>query len=383
MKKSISKTIKTVLIILVIVVAILGLNRYRKNKNRPEWRTVTSSTGDIREIVTATGSINPYVLVNVGTEVSGKIYKIYKDFNSSVRRGELLATIDTEILKTNLEAAKSDLSKAKITEQDAKIDFDLLTELAGKDMAASYEVKKAEFKHLQAIQSTMNAQISLQRAQKNLDNAYITSPIDGVVVSREVDEGQTVAASMNAPTLFKIANNLEDMQITAGVDEADIGKIKIGMPVEFTVDAHPNQNFEGSIKQIRLDPQTDQNVVSYNIIIDAKNPDRKLLPGMTANVTVIVQSKSSVLRIPESATRFRPSKELWEQFGYKWEDDFLMNASKEAMEAFAKSANRLSGGQGQANPDTPDGSLKADKQSAAQSDSTSRKGRKPGGTGTA
>jgi HlyD family secretion protein len=150
-----------------------------------------------------------------------------------------------------------------------------------------------------------------------------------------VDEGQTVAASLNSPTLFIIANNLDKMQITAGVDEADIGKISLGMPVEFTVDAHPNQRFEGSVQQIRLNPTNESNVVTYNVIIDASNPQNKLLPGMTTNVTFIINSRQGVLRIPESATRFRPSKEIWELFGLKWNDE-LLNAGRKAMEAASK-----------------------------------------------
>jgi HlyD family secretion protein len=146
-----------------------------------------------------------------------------------------------------------------------------------------------------------------------------------------VDEGQTVAASLNSPTLFIIANNLDRMQITAGVDEADIGKITLGMPVEFTVDAHPNQRFEGSVQQVRLNPSTESNVVTYSVIIDAVNKDRKLLPGMTTNVTFIINARENVLRIPESATRFRPSKEIWEHFGLKWDEE-LLNAGRKAMQ---------------------------------------------------
>ena len=176
-----------------------------------------------------------------------------------------------------------------------------------------------------------NAQLSLQRAEKNLANAHITSPINGVIVSRDVDEGQTVAASLNSPTLFIIANNLESMQITAKVDEADIGKIQLGLPVEFNVDAYPRESFMGTVKQIRLNPTTESNVVTYSVIIDAANPERKLLPGMTTNVTFIIRAKQDVPRLPETATRFRPSKEIWELFGLKWDDE-LLNAGRTAMQ---------------------------------------------------
>ncbi|MDP3113312.1 MAG: efflux RND transporter periplasmic adaptor subunit [Candidatus Cloacimonadaceae bacterium] len=327
------KYIKYIVITALVITAIMLYSNYRKNKNKPEWRTEKVSTGAIREVVTATGSLNPYVLVEVGTEVSGKIEKLHKDFNDSVRRGELLAKLDTEILKTNLDGAKAEVNKAKTSVDEAKLDYDLLKELWQRNMSPEYDMKKAEFKYQQALQSLASSRLNLQRAEKNLDNAYITSPIDGIIVARNVDEGQTVAASLNSPTLFKIANNLDQMQITANVDEADIGKINIDMPVEFTVDAYPTQQFRGSVKQIRLNPNTDQNVVSYSVIIDAANPDRKLLPGMTTNVTIIIREKENVLRIPESATRFRPSKEIWAMFGLKWEDDMIANARKKAMES--------------------------------------------------
>lgn len=315
------KAIRYIIIIALIGSAVYAYTLHRKHKNKPEWRTDTASTGSIRELVTATGSLNPHLMVNVGTEVSGKIEKIYKDYNSIVKKGDLLAKLDTELLESALESAKNDVARAKISADEAKLDLDLQQELFKKEMSAEYELKKAQFKHQQAVQSHKNAQLSLQRAQKNLDNAYIISPINGVIVSRNVDEGQTVAASLNAPTLFVIANNLENMQITATVDEADIGKISYNLPVEFTVDAYTGERFRGKINQIRLNPNSEQNVVSYNVIVDAPNPQRKLLPGMTANVTIVIQSKDEVLRIPESATRFRPNKELWQLFGLKWDEE--------------------------------------------------------------
>jgi len=315
------KSLKLILIIAVLIGGVYGYNRYRRNKLKPEWRLDTPNIGTIREVVTATGSINPHVMVNVGTEISGKIEKIYKDFNSPVRRGELLAKLDTEILQTNLETAQNELSRANSTVEEAKFDLDLLQEMVRKDMATTYDLRKAEFKHDQALQTLKNAHTSLQRAQKNLENAYIRSPIDGVIVSRNVDEGQTVAASLNAPTLFIIANNLEQMQITADVDEADIGKISVGMPVDFTVDAYSGRPFSGFVKQIRLSPKAEENVVSYSVIIDAQNPERRLLPGMTANVTIEVNAKHDVMRIPELAIRFRPSMEVWKLFGIKWDEE--------------------------------------------------------------
>lgn len=327
------KYLKYIIIALIVVAAIVAYTQIRKKKNQPEWRTDKATTGSIREVVTATGAINPYLLVDVGTEVSGKIERIYKDFNDTVRKGELLAVLDTEILQANLETAKADLSKSTISSEQAKLDYDLLVELVGKNMAPEYDMKKAEYAYKQAQQNLAAARLTLQRAEKNLNNAYITSPINGVIVARSVDEGQTVAASLNAPTLFKIANNLDQMQIVANVDEADIGKVKVKMPVEFSVDAYPSEKFEGYVKQIRLNPTTEQNVVSYSVIIDAANPDHKLLPGMTTNVTIIIEAKENVLRISETATRFSPSKEVWTLFGLKWEEDLIATARKKAMEA--------------------------------------------------
>ncbi|MDD2229932.1 MAG: efflux RND transporter periplasmic adaptor subunit [Candidatus Cloacimonetes bacterium] len=331
------KYIKYIVIIAVLVAALLLWGHYRKLKKQPEWRMDKPSEGSIREVVTATGSLNPYILVNVGTEVSGKIEKLYKDFNDRVKKGELLARLDTEILQTNLDASKGDLAKTNTAMQQAKLDYDLQKELYTKHMTPEYDMKKAQFTYETAKQNVANAKLNLQRAQKNLNNASITSPIDGIIVSRDVDEGQTVAASMSSPTLFMIANNLDQMQITANVDEADIGKIKLGLPVEFSVDAYPNNRFEGSVNQIRLNPSTESNVVSYSVIIDAANPDRKLLPGMTTNVTIVVQAKENVLRIPEAATRFKPSKEIWELFGLKWDEE-LLNAGRNAMKAAAEKA---------------------------------------------
>jgi len=314
------KYIKYIIIIALIVAAFAVWSHYRKAKNRPEWRTGNASYGEIREVVTATGSLNPYVSVTVGTEVSGKIAKLYKDFNDTVKKGELLATLDTDILSSNLETAKGELARNLSVMEETKLDFDLQTKLFKQNMTSEYDLQKAEFQYQQAKQTVANSRLSVQRAQKNLDNAYITSPISGIIVSREVEVGQTVAASMSSPTLFIIANNLDQMQITANVDEADIGKITLGMPVEFTVDAHPEDNFTGQVNQIRLNPTTDENVVSYSVIVDAANPEHKLLPGMTSNVTFIIQAKENVMRIPETATRFKPSKEVWAAFGLKWDE---------------------------------------------------------------
>lgn len=314
------KVIRVIIVIVIIAAAIIGYTNYRKSKNKPTWNLGTISTGTIREEVTASGTLNPSTKVEVGTEISGKILKLYKDFNDSVRRGELLAKLDTENLESSLESARSDVTRAQISVQDARLDLTLQDELFKNEMGTSYDLQKAQNRYDQAVQSHANAQSAFKKAEKNLQNAIITSPIDGIVISRNVEEGQTVAASMSSPTLFIIANNLRKMQIEAEVDEADIGKIRVDEPVEFTVDAFSGERFDGSVKQVRLSPNTSQNVVTYTVIIDVDNPQLKLLPGMTANVTIVVQKREEVSRIPESAVRFRPSKDLWDQFGLKWDD---------------------------------------------------------------
>lgn len=328
----IKKYLKYIIITLLIIAAAIAFLQIRKNKNKPEWKLDTPSRGIIREVVTATGALNPTILVEVGTEVSGTIKILYKDFNDRVKKGEVLARLDTEILSTSVESAQAEVNKARISRDEARMEYNNSKSLASRDMVSQYEAQKDKYTLDQAELNLATAQLRLQTAQKNLRNATITSPIDGVIVSREVSEGQTVAASMNSPTLFTIANNLDQMEITASVDEADIGKISVGLPVEFAVDSYADQMFTGTVQQIRLKSVSDQNVVSYSVIIDAANPDHKLLPGMTTNVTIITQSKDNALRIPETATRFTPSKEVWEIFGFKWEDDLISKARKAAME---------------------------------------------------
>jgi HlyD family secretion protein len=370
------KYIKYIVIGVLLIVGLFVFNKVRKNSKKPEWRTEKPTSGTIREVVTATGSLNPYVLVEVGTEVSGKIEKLYKDFNDKVRKGELLAKLDTEILSTSLESARTDLNKASVSRDEALMDYNISKELFAKQMTSEYEMKKAEFTYKQAQQNLAAAQLKLRGAEKNLRNASITSPIDGVIVARDVNEGQTVAASFSSPTLFTIANNLDQMQITANVDEADIGSIKTGMPVEFSVDAYAGEQFTGTVQQIRLNSSTEQNVVSYSVIIDAANPEHKLLPGMTTNVTIVIQSKQNVTRIPESATRFTPSKEVWELFGLKWEDDLVSNARKKAIQnAMALRSSAAA----DATAKTPArDSLQSGKPETAKRDSSAAGQRKPG-----
>lgn len=319
---------KIISIILLIIIVLITFKMCKSKNDKAEWKLQTAEIGSISEIVTASGTINPVTTVEVGTEVSGKIEKIYKDYNETVKKGDLLAKIDTETLELNAQENKAALLSAESSAKDTQLDEDLLRDLVKRNMGAEYDLKKAEVKNEQAIQTVTRARLAYQRAVKNLKNAYIYSPIDGVIVSRSVDEGQTVAASMSTPTLFNIANDLKKMQIDASVDEADIGKIQLNMPVKYTVDAYPEESFEGIVKQVRLDAQNESNVITYTVIISIDNPDMLLLPGMTANVQIIVNQKDDILSIPSRALQFKPSKEVWESFGLVWNDSLLARNRK-------------------------------------------------------
>ncbi|MCB5251333.1 MAG: efflux RND transporter periplasmic adaptor subunit [Candidatus Cloacimonetes bacterium] len=330
------KILKIIVIIAVIILGFVGYKMWQKHKNKPEWRMEQARIFTIREIVTASGSISPVTSVDIGTEVSGKVEKIYTDFNQTVKKGELLAKIDTETLELNLQEVETSLQSARSTAQDVQLDVQLLTELVEKNMSAEYDLQKAQIRLEQAQQSVARMELSYQKAQKNLQNAHIYSPIDGVIISRNVDEGQTVAASLNAPTLFIIANDLTKMQIEASVDEADIGRIELGMPVFFNVDAFLEERFTGIVRQVRLSPKNESNVVTYSVIIDVDNPDMLLLPGMTANVSIIVNEKKDILTASSRALQFKPSKELWESFGLKWDNALLMRNRPNRKPADAK-----------------------------------------------
>lgn len=307
--------------VILIVIAILGIAywKFNQQKNAPEWRTFPARKTIITQTITSIGTINPITQVDIGTEVSGKIEKLYKDFNDTVSKGELLAKLDTETLEMAFEEAKIELTKNNLQVENNKDDLDNKQELFEHNMISDYELKQARFTYDLSVQNLAKAKFALQRAQKNLNNAFIYSPIDGIVTSRNVDEGQTVAASLNAPTLFIIANKLEEMQIEATIDEADIGKVLEGLEVRFTVDAYSGKRFKGAISQVRLNPSSDQNVITYPVIISIQNPENILLPGMTANLEIIISEHPDVLAIQERATQFKPSKEIWEAMGLDYE----------------------------------------------------------------
>jgi HlyD family secretion protein len=256
--------------------------------------------------VTATGTLSAVITVQVGSQVSGVIARLYADFNSRVKKGQLLAELDPTPLQAQVEQRRADLSKAQVDAANFKISFDRQARLlkAGLASQADYDASKAQYEGARA--QVEQASAALTQADTNLKYTKIVSPIDGVVVDRQYDVGQTVAASFQAPTLFSIAQDLTKMQVQADVDQSDIGRVQVGQLARFTVDAYPDEEFRGRISQMRLNATVTQNVVSYPVIIEVPNPDEKLRPKMTANVTIDVAQVHAVLRIPNAALRFKP-----------------------------------------------------------------------------
>jgi HlyD family secretion protein len=315
---------KKVLVVigLIAVVGIAVFVLLRDRGDEIKYRTEKVTRGDIEATVTATGTVNAVTTVLVGTQVSGTIKRIYVDFNSHVKKGQLIALIDpatfeaqVEQQKANLYAARANLEKAEATVVDTKRTMTRNKELLAKGLIAqsdfdtsqtNYETAAAQVSASKA--AVAQAEASLKNAQTNLGYTRIVSPVDGVVVSRNVDVGQTVAASFQTPTLFTIAQDLTKMQIDTSVAEADIGRVKVDQEVDFTVDAYPDITFKGKVWQIRIAPITVQNVVTYDVVVLVGNRDLKLMPGMTANVSIIVAEEKGVLTIPNAAIRFRPAE---------------------------------------------------------------------------
>lgn len=303
---------KIILIVVLLLVAVGVYFLFFGKKKIPQTivKTELVELGSISNSITATGKVEPVTEVEVGTQVSGKIDKIHVDYNSKVKKGQLLAELDRSTLSTSLESAKTDYSNAMHEYDYYKKVYDRNVALHDKKLISDAEFEEIEFQYMKVSNSMRKAKYEVDRAQTNLGYATITSPINGVVISVEVEEGQTVAASMTTPTLFIIAENLVDMQVVANIDEADIGQVKEGQKVEFAVDAYPNDKFTGVVRQVRLEPTTNSNVVTYEVIVDAKNPDLKLKPGLTANISVLTLSKDSIMTIPNKALRFQMDEKL-------------------------------------------------------------------------
>lgn len=303
---------KRVLIVTGIVVAasfiaILVFRPFSGKGKEFSFDTVKVEKGNISSVVTATGIIQAIKTISVGTQVSGLIDKIYVDFNDNVRKGQVLAQLDETALKAQVDQSQStvDQAQAQLNYQEAA--YRRLKVLFDKNLIAQADYDQALYNYENAKAALNNARSSLSRAKVNLAYATIYSPIDGVVLNRAIELGQTVAASFSTPTLFSIANDLTQMQVQTSVDEADIGKVKNGQRVEFTVDAYPDLKFEGSVSQVRLQPTTTNNVVTYTVILSAPNPDKKLMPGMTASATIYVEEKADALVLSGKAVRFSPT----------------------------------------------------------------------------
>ena len=320
--------LKKLFFLLIIIGIGYGIFKYITRDKTVKYSFTTSeiTRGDITQTVTATGELSALDVVDVGTQVSGRVEKIYVDFNSAVRAGQLIALIDPSVWELQLREAEANLAVSQASLQsalaslnDAEKNFARNKELLNRKLIARSDVdtseadlsiKKASVQEAKAQVERYKAQ--LEKARTNLDYTKIISPISGVIIDRNVDAGQTVAASYQTPTLFKIAKDLTLMQIKAKVDEADIGEIAEGQNVTFGVDAFPSENFEGKVVQVRIAPETSDSVVTYTVIINVQNPELKLKPGMTANVSITTKSSRNVLRIPTAALRFTPSDSLME-----------------------------------------------------------------------
>ena len=300
--------------IVIAVVAIVAVAVYflsgGKKQNEVSFETAKAECTSIRSSITATGTIEPVTSVTVGTQVSGIVSKLYVDYNSVVKKGQVIAELDKTNLTSELKTAQANLSSAQSTLNYEQTNYNRYQTLYNKGLVSADEYETAKLSYLKAKEQVNTSRESVQKAQTNLGYATITSPIDGVVLSKAVEEGQTVAASFNTPELFTIAQDLTDMRVIADIDEADIGGVKEGQRVTFTVDAFPDDHFEGQVTQVRQQATTESNVVTYEVVISAPNNDLKLKPGLTANVTIFTMEKNDVLAVPSKALRFIPNEAL-------------------------------------------------------------------------
>jgi len=332
-------------IIIAAVVAVAGAaTAYvatRDGGGGPTFRFATVERGTIDAVVSATGALSAVTTVQVGTQVSGLIDELLVDFNDRVEKGQVIARLDTTLLESNLRDTEASLERSVAELRQAERDLERITELYRQGISAVADFNKAQYTYDVARASVKGAEASLERAKRNLAYATITAPVSGIVVERTVDVGQTVAASMSTPRLFTIANDLSEMQILAPVDESDIGQIKEDQTVRFTVKTYPERTFTGTVRQVRLQSTIEQNIVNYTVVIAVKNPDGKLLPGMTATVEFVVASVEDVLKVPNAALRFRPSDAMLAQARERMQQEFA--ARRAAMEA---SGGRPEGGDG-------------------------------------
>ena len=307
-KLRISKIWIAVVVIVIVAVAAWAMSGGKKEEDI-NFKEEKVALKTLQNSVTATGTIEAVTSVTVGTQVSGIVNKLYVDYNSQVKKGQVIAELDKTNLLSELNTAKANLASAQSSLNYQAANMERYKTLYKKGLVSADEYENALLTYRQAKEQVASSKENVQRAQTNLGYATITSPIDGTVISKSVEEGQTVAASFNTPELFTIAKDLTNMQVVANVDEADIGGVKEGDRVTFTVDAYPDDTFEGTVKQVRLEATTTNNVVTYEVVISAPNTDLKLKPGLTANVTIYTQERSGVLAVANKALRFTPTKE--------------------------------------------------------------------------
>ena len=299
-------------VVAVLIIAFFLL-RGGKKEEKVSFDTAKVENRNIQTSITATGTIEPVTSVTVGTQVSGIVSKLYVDYNSVVKKGQVIAELDRTNLISELNTAKANLSSAQSSAAYELSNFNRYKTLYDKGLVSADEFESAQLSYLKAKEQVNTSRESVQKAQTNLGYATITSPIDGVILSKAVEEGQTVAASFNTPELFVIAQDLTNMRVIADIDEADIGGVKEGQRVSFTVDAFPDDHFEGQVTQVRQQATTESNVVTYEVVISAPNKDLKLKPGLTANVTIFTMEKNDVMSVPSKALRFIPTEALLEK----------------------------------------------------------------------
>jgi len=307
MKLSKRLVISLVVVVAVAVLAFWGYSTWKKPVDSQRYRTLTLGRGDVAQTVSATGTLNPVRVVSVGTQVSGTVEKLYVDFNSQVKENQVLLELNTDLTQAKLAQSQASLNSANAKLALSQTKAKRMRELFQQQYISRQELDDSEADVVANMAQKAQVQAQVQTDSINVANTVIRSPVSGVVIDRSVDEGQTVAASFQTPTLIKIAQDLTKMQINASFSEADLGKLKTGQTASFRVDAFPNENYQGVVRQIRLNPTTQQNVVTYDVVIDVANPDLKLLPGMTAYVDIVLEERSNVLLVPNAALRFKPT----------------------------------------------------------------------------
>ena len=311
--KKVNKKVWYAIGVLVVILIAWSMLRGGKKEEKVSFETIKVEKKNIHTSITATGTIEPVTSVTVGTQVSGIVSKLYVDYNSVVRKGQVIAELDRTNLISELNTAKANLASSESSMAYEKANYNRYKTLYDKGLVSADEYESALLSYRKAMEDVNTKRESVKKAQTNLGYATITSPIDGVVLSKSVEEGQTVAASFNTPELFSIAQDLTDMRVIADIDEADIGGVKEGQRVSFTVDAFPDDHFEGQVTQVRQQATTESNVVTYEVVISAPNKDLKLKPGLTANVTIFTMEKNDVMAVPSKALRFIPTEALLEK----------------------------------------------------------------------